>query len=127
LWTSYIEVLGNYQFKYSESDVVSRFTPGVAITVSRMQLQATQGAVVFSTGAKCDPWPKVKVTDGATTYALAIPNARNVGPDSLSVHADSGPIAVSFPANANLRLTVFHGESGCFAGGINVTVQYSVN
>jgi hypothetical protein len=127
LWTSYIDILGNYLLSNSESDVVSRFTPGVAITVSRMQLQATQGGYVYRTGAKCHPLPKVRVTDGSTTYALAVPNARNVGPYGLSVHADSGPIMVSFPANAELRLSMFPGETGCYAGGIHVTVQYSVN
>lgn len=126
LWTSFIEVVGNYERGYSEGIVVSRFTPGVAITVTRMQLQAAQGAYVYPKGS-CSPLPKIRVTDGTTKYILAIPNARGGGRYPLSVNADSGTIAVSFPANANLRLSVLPGESGCSAASINVTVQYSVN
>ena len=124
LWTSYIDVLGNYSRGYSE--VVSRFTPGVAITVTRVQLQAAYGSYIYP-NTKCSPVPKIRVTDGTTKYGLAIPNARQTGPYPSSVNADSGPIAVNFPANANLLLTVVPGETGCTAATINVTVQYSVN
>jgi len=126
LWTSHIDTLGNYLLANSEGGVVSRFTPGVALTMTRLQLQAAHGSY-FYPNTKCSRLPKVRVTDGTTSYALAIPNARDIGPYGLSVHADSGPIAVSFPANADLRVTVVPGETGCDAGTINVTVQYSVN
>jgi hypothetical protein len=124
LWTSYIDTTGNYSRTYSESAVVSRFTPGVAITVTRVQLQAAYGSSINDT--KCKPVPRIRVTDGTTQYAIAIPNARESGSQPLSVHADSGPIAVSFPANANLILRLVPGESGCYASSINVNVQYSV-
>jgi hypothetical protein len=127
LWTSFIEVIGNYTQEYSEGSVVSRFTPGVAITVTRVQLQAARGSSINNSGTKCNPLPKLRVTDGTTKYGLAIPNARQTGPYPNSVNADSGTIAVNFPANANLRLTVLPGEAGCSAASINVVVQYSVN
>jgi len=127
LWTSYIDVVGNYVRTYSEGTVVSRFSPGVAITVTRVQLQAAYGSQIGDTKVKCSPLPKIRVTDGTTEYRIAIPNARQNGPYPTSVNADSGTIAVGFPANANLRLTVLGGETGCQAGAINVVVQYSVN
>jgi hypothetical protein len=126
LWTSYIEVVGNYVRSYSEGVIVSRFTPGAAITVTRVQLQAAQGSYIFS-NQKCSRVPKIAVTDGTTKYVLAIPNARETGPDPFSVHADSGILALSFPSNANLRLSVIPGETSCNAASINVNVQYSVN
>jgi hypothetical protein len=125
LWTSVIDVVGNYVRSDSEGTFVSRFTPGVAVTVTRMQLQAAFGSSV--NGHKCSPVPRIRVTDGTTSHSIAIPNAREVGSQPFSVHADSGPIAVSFPANANLVLRVLPGETGCNPGSINVTVQYSVN
>jgi hypothetical protein len=127
LWTSYIVTLGNFTRINSESTVVSRFTPGVAITVTRVQLQASQGSYIYPEGGKCSPLPKIRVTDGTTKYGLAIPNARGKGPYPKSVSADSGPIAVSFPANAALLLTVVPGETNCNPGDINITVHYSVN
>jgi hypothetical protein len=81
----------------------------------------------FASCGPCSPLPKIRVTDGTTKYGLAIPNARGTGPYPNSVNADSGPIAVSFPANAALRLTVVPGETKCNPGGINITVQYSAN
>jgi hypothetical protein len=126
LWTGYIDVLGNYVLPYSTGTVVSRFTPGVAITVTRVQLQAAFGSYIYPK-SRCSPLPKVRVTDGTTEYRLAIPNARMNGPYPHSVNADSGTIAVGFPANANLRLTVLPGQTGCNPASINVTVQYSVN
>jgi hypothetical protein len=127
LWTSFIEVVGNYLHSDSEGIVVSRFTPGVAITVTRVQLQAAFGSSYMFSKTKCREVPKIRVTDGTTKYALAIPNARGRGADPLSVSADSGPIKVIFPTNAALRLSVGPGETGCNAASINVTVQYSVN
>jgi hypothetical protein len=126
LWTSYIDVIGNYLRSGSEAVIVSRFTSGAAITVTRVQLQAAQGSYI-SPNSKCSRVPKIAVTDGTTKYVLAIPNARETGPDPFSVHADSGAIAVSFPASANLRLSVLPGDTGCNAASINVNVQYSVN
>jgi hypothetical protein len=127
MWTSFIEVVGNYVRSRSEGTFVSRFTPGVAVTVTRIQLQAAEGSYLFPQGGKCNPVPRVRVTDGSTSYSVAIPNAREVGRHPMSVHADSGPIAVSFPADANLVLRVIPGQDFCQAGSINVTVQYTVN
>jgi hypothetical protein len=95
-------VLGNYLQANSEVGAVSRFTPGVAITVTRVQLQAAQGSSVGFKSVRCSPLPKVRVTDGTTKYLLAIPNARNEGMYPHSVNTDSGPIAVNFPASAQL-------------------------
>jgi len=129
LWTGYIDTIGNYVRSYSEAPVVSRFTPGVAITVTRVQFQAAYGSTIegHPHDTKCNPVPRIRVTDGTTKYAIGIPNARESGPQPLSVHADSGPIAVRFPANANLALRVVPGETGCYASSINVNVQYSVD
>ena len=46
------DVLGNY-LPPSNGGTFSRFTPGVAITVTRVQLQAAQGSYAFNT--KCSP------------------------------------------------------------------------
>jgi hypothetical protein len=124
LWTGYIDALGNY-LPPSNGGTFSRFTPGVAITVTRVQLQAAQGSYAFNT--KCSPLPKVRVTDGTTKYDLAIPNARLTGRYPDAVSADSGTISVGFSTSSVLRLTVIPGETGCYAGSINVTVQYNVN
>ena len=127
LWTSYIDSVGNYLRASHEANFVSRFTPGVAITVTRMQLQAAFGSQTQQQ-TKCNQVPRVRVTDGTTEYSLPIPNARQSGPFPHSVHADSGPISVSFPANAALSLNVVPGSTGCFeAGSINVNVQYGIN
>jgi hypothetical protein len=119
LWASYIDVASNYSRSYGESTVVSRFTPGTPITVTRLQLQAAFGSSINS--HKCNPLPKIRVTDGTFNYSIAIP------PSTNSVHADSGPIAVSFPENADLVLKALPGETGCNPGSINVTVQYTVS
>jgi hypothetical protein len=124
LWSSYIGVVGSYL--QPEGSAVSRFTPGAAITVTRFQLQAAQGSYIYP-HSKCSYVPKLRVTDGTTKYEIAIPNWRQTGRFPLSVSADSGAINVGFPANANLRLVVIPGQKGCYPGGINVTVQYSVN
>jgi hypothetical protein len=126
LWTGYIDVLGNY-VPPSNGGTFSRFTPGVAITVTRVQLQAVQGSYVHNTNARCTPLPKVRVTDGTTKYDIPIPNAGFTGHYPNAVSADSGTISVGFSANSAVRLVVIPGETGCYAGSINVTVQYSVN
>jgi len=130
LWTSYVDTLGSYLRSNSEAAVVSRFTPGVAITVTRVQLQAVQGSGISGKGGytRCSPVPKIRITDGTTKYAVAIPNGQINGRGyPSSVHADSGSIAYSFPVNASLVLRILPGETGCNPAGINVTVQYTVN
>ena len=87
LWTSYIDVIGNYELSFKQATVVSRFTPGVAITVTRVQLQAAQGSYIFPNG-RCSQLPKIRVTDGTTEYVLAIPHARLTGSYPNSVNAD---------------------------------------
>jgi hypothetical protein len=125
LWNSFIDVLGNFTRADTESAIVSRFTPGNPVTVTRLQLQAAFGSNIdLKTG--CEPVPQIKVTDGTTSYALPIPNARFGGPYPLSVHADSGPISVAFPADANLWIGVVQGQERCDPGTINITVQYTV-
>ena len=126
LWTSYIDVLGNYERSFSEGPAVSRFTPGVAITVTRVQLQAAWGSHEFPRGGKCSQLPKIRVTDGTTKYVLPIPNARKTGPYPMSVQADSGAIVVNFSANSELRLDLLPGDKNCSTNSINVNVQYSV-
>lgn len=128
LWTSYIEVMGSYLHAYSGGGTFSRFTPGVAITITRMQLQAAQGSNLFNDNkTPCHPVPKIRVTDGTTNYDLPIPNAREKGRYPMAVSADSGPISVGFSGSAALRLVLLPGQTGCNGGSINVTVQYSVN
>ena len=126
LWTSYIDVLGNY-VPTSGGGTFSRFTPGVPITVTRLQLQAAYGSYISGTRDKCHPLPKVRVTDGTTNYDLAIPNARFTGRYPTAVNADSGQISISFSGTPSLRMVVIPGEKNCDPGSINVTVQYSVN
>jgi hypothetical protein len=126
LWTGYIDVLGNYLPISSGGGTFSRFTPAVPVTVTRVQLQAAHGSYIYLTNGKCHPLPKIRVTDGATNYDLAIPNARFSGHYPTAVNADSGPISVRF-LEGSLRLVVIPGETGCDGSSINVTVQYSVN
>jgi hypothetical protein len=129
LWTGYIDVLGNYlrSDDYPGGGTFSRFTPGVAITVTRVQLQAAYGSSVYNTKLPCHPVPKIRVTDGTTKYDLGIPNAREKGRYPMAVSADSGLISVGFSGSAALSLLIIPGETGCDGGSINVTVQYSVN
>jgi hypothetical protein len=127
LWIGYIDVMGNYLPAYSGGGTFSRFTPGVPVTVTRIQLQAAQGSYIDNTKDKCHPLPKIRVTDGATNYDLPIPNARWTGHYPTAVNADSGLISVSFTGSSNLRLVLIPGETGCNGASINVTVQYSVN
>ena len=128
LWTGYIDVMGNYLHAYSGGGVFSRFTPGVAITVTRVQLQAAQGSHIYSeNNVPCSPVPKIRVTDGTTNYDLPIPNARWTGRYPMAVSADSGLIATSFSASSKLTLLLIPGQSGCNGSSINVTVQYTVN
>ena len=127
LWTGYIDVLGNYLPTFSGGGTFSRFTPGVPVTVTRVQLQAAQGSYIYNTKDKCHPLPQIRVTDGTINYDLAIPNARFTGRYPSAVSADSGVISVSFTGTPSLRLVVIPGEKGCDPASINVTVQYSVN
>jgi hypothetical protein len=127
LWTSYIDRLDNYlRNPYGAGGTFGRFTPGVAITVTRMQLQAVNGSSLLTTGP-CHPVPKIRVTDGTTKYDLAIPNERGKGRYPYEVSADSGPISVPFTTSSKLSLLVIPGQTYCDAFEINVTVQYSVN
>jgi hypothetical protein len=128
LWTGYIDRIGNYLHAYSGGGTFSRFTPGVAITITRVQLQAADGSNIYpGNNTPCHPVPKIRVTDGTTNYDLAIPNARFKGRYPTAVNADSGPLSVGFSASSELTLLVIPGQSGCNGGSINVTVQYSVN
>jgi hypothetical protein len=127
LWTGYIDVMGNYLHAHSGGGTFSRFTPGVAITITRMQLQAAVGSSIDYTKVPCSPVPKIRVTDGTTNYDLAIPNARWKGRYPMAVSADSGPLSVGYSGGAALRLVLIPGQTGCNGGAINVTVQYSVN
>jgi len=128
LWTGYIDVMGNYLHAYSQGGTFSRFTPGVAITITRMQLQAAQGSYIYNDNkTPCHPVPKVRVTDGTSKYDLPIPNARWKGRYPMAVSADSGPISVPFSTSSKLTLLLLPGQTGCNGGSINVTVQYSIN
>jgi hypothetical protein len=128
VWNSYVDVAGNYILSNAEGLVISRFDPGVSISVTRMQLQAAHGSYIATqNNPKCKLVPKIKLTDGTTEFALRIPNARKEGTFPASVSADSGPIGLVFPANASLHLKMVPGESRCNPASINVTVQYTVN
>src|ERR1700690_2462094 len=98
LWTGYIDVMGNYLHAYSGGGTFSRFTPGVAITITRVQLQAAQGSYIYNTKQPLTPAPKITVTEGTTDYDLAIPNARWKARYPMAVSADSGPISVGLSA-----------------------------
>ena len=127
VWTGYIDRLDNYlRNPYGAGGTFGRFTPGVAITVIRMQLKAVDGSYLLTSGP-CHPVPKIRVTDGTTKYELAIPNERGKGRYPYEVSADSGPISVPFSASSKLSLLVIPGQTYCDAFEINVTVQYSIN
>ena len=127
LWTGYIDTLGNYLHTYSGGGTFSRFTPGVPITVTRVQFQAAQGSYIYNSKQPCHPVPKIRVTDGTNHYDLAVPNARWKGNYPKAVSGDSGQISVGLSGSAAPRLVVLPGEKGCSAYSINVTVQYTIN
>jgi hypothetical protein len=140
-WSSFVPAAGFYDTSAGGSggsDVVSRFTPAKAITVTRIEVQAAQGSerLVFSPtfqAIACTKPVAFKITDGTTSSTLTLPSATTLVPGNLNPSsADSGPLDVAFAAGAKLVLTVVQGDppdpitgaTGCLANNINITVQY---
>jgi hypothetical protein len=123
VWSSKIDTFGNYVRNTvsgsNANGVVSVFTPATAITVNRVQLVAAGGQV-------CSSPPGIKLTDGTTSYLLAIPNTTATNGNPGPVANDSGVISVSFPAGNNVTLKAVAGSAGCNPYEINIVVQYSV-
>ena len=121
------------------SDIVSRFAPAQAIAVTRMEVKALTGSQRFNGPAHTIPCTKpisFKISDGEKSFALPLPSAATVVANSgNSSSADSGPLDLAFPADAKIVLSVIQGDpfdpssnkSACFAGAVNITVQYDVN
>jgi hypothetical protein len=138
-WSSF--VAGNVYYDSSQpgtSDVVSRFTPGKAITVTRIEVQAAQGSQRFSFSPTfeviaCTNPVAFKVTDGSKSFALPLPSAATLvtGGNNPS-SADSGPLNLKFSAGADVVMAVVQGDlpdpndTGCFANYSNITVQYKI-
>ena len=137
-WSSFVAVTVSYDTGAGGSDVVSRFTPTKAISVTRIEAQAAQGSqrVVFfptSQPIACTNPVSFKITDGTTAFTLPLPSATTLVPGKLNPSsADSGPLHLPFAAGAKLVLTLVQGDppdpvastTGCFAKDINITVQY---
>ncbi len=120
VWSSKIDTFGNFAPApgSNANGIVSIFTPATGITVNRIQLQVAGGQ-------KCSTLPGIRVTDGATSAFLAIPNttaASAPGPASN----DSGEISLSFPAGDTVRVKAVAAPKGCNPYEINIVVQYSV-
>jgi hypothetical protein len=130
VWSSYANFLGNFIPRTGVpllSPVVSNFTPGQSITVTRVQLHAAIGA--NEAFGACTVLPAVKVTDGTHSVSLQVPAAPTDSEgDFGAVSNDSGPIGLEFPATAKLSVEIVPGDntsSGvCNATEVNVTVQY---
>jgi hypothetical protein len=125
VWSSKIDTFGNFvhsPFNPHANGIVSILTPATAITVNRIQLQGINGL----DGVMCSPLAGIKVTDGTTTAALAIPNTTATDGNPGPVTNDSGPISLAFPAGDRLRLVAVPGSAGCNPFEINIVVQYSV-
>jgi hypothetical protein len=130
VWSSYANVLRNFITAPSTpllSPIVSNFTPGQSITVTRVQLHAAVGAnEAFNA---CTVLPAIKVTDGTHSISLQVPAApTDSAGDFGAVSNDTGPIGVVFPATAKLSVEVVPGDNTstevCSATEVNVTVQY---
>jgi hypothetical protein len=122
VWTSKIETFGNFvkqSINPNANGIVSIFTPATGITVTRVQLSAAGGQI-------CTTPPGIKVTDGTTSYLLAIPNTTATNGFVGPVSNDSGVISVPFAAGAQLKVKAVPGSSGCNPYEINIVVQYSV-
>src|SRR5947209_5399765 len=103
VWSAKIDTFGNYA--NSNANVVSIFTPATAITVNRIQLQAAGGQV-------CTVLPGIRVTDGTTSYSLAIPNTKAKGGIGPATN-DSGVISLAFSANKEIAVKAIPSSSGC--------------
>ena len=134
VWSSFVSQPQMYDVGSSGSNVLSSFTPGRSISVTRVQAQALNGPRRFivtspPTVIACTNNPGFKITDGTTSYTLTLATALVLGNASST---DSGPINISFPSGSNIALRVVQGDaadplknlSPCYSSDINLTVQY---
>lgn len=139
-WSTFVVANAYYDASQpGSSDVVSRFTPANAITVTRIEVQAALGSqrIVFSPTFQviaCTNPIAFKITDGSKIFILPLPSAATLvtGGNNPS-SADSGPLNLTFLAGSNIVVAVIQGDvpdathSGCFTNNANMTVQYKLN
>jgi hypothetical protein len=124
VWNTKIMTFGNFvtaSYNPNATGIVSIFTPATNITVNRIQLAAAGG------GTGCTAVPKIKLTDGVTTVALAIPNSTATNGYANPVSNDTGVISVPYSAGNQLRIKAAPGSPGCNPYEININVQYTIN
>jgi len=135
-WNSFVYDTTFYAPQLKGSEVVSSFSPGKPVTVTRVQARVGYGPflnILSPPGrAPCNENPAMMIFDGTTSYSLPLstPSVSTVWASS----ADSGPLDISFPSMADIDLRVVQGDVGaaspytgigwCEAQSINVTVQY---
>lgn len=134
LWNAKIDTLGNFilgKYLPLQSKVVSTFTPGADITVTRMQLQAASGASKGSPPAACTVVPSIHLYDNHDRLGIDIPNgpigSGKFGTYAGSVSSDSGPVSLHFSAGVPISIVALPGDDTstfCNAGEINIAVQY---
>jgi hypothetical protein len=140
-WNSFVYASSLYDSSQPfSSDVVSRFTPADAITVTRIEVQAGVGAQRYNNSTfpgqyiACTNPVAFKITDGRKSFTLPLPSATTLGswPANNPSSADSGPLNLNFSAHAKIVMAEVQGDppalnvSGCTASYINITVQYKI-
>jgi hypothetical protein len=141
-WSSHVESTSTYSV---QNNVVARFTPDQAITVTRIELQSAFGSsrAEYSLGqyAQCAKPISFQLTDGTTSYTLTLPGPSvlpvpygSAASANFSSFADSGRLDLRFRGGNTLTVLVLQGDapqgssaSACFATATSVTVQYHVD
>ncbi len=137
-WSSHVESTSTYT---DQNNIVARFTPDNAITVTRVELQSAFGSSRANFGLgqyeQCVKPISFELTDGTTSFTLVLPAPpvlpvpfASAASANLSSFADSGRLNLNFSRGRTLTVLVLQGDpqdssdSACFATATSVTVQY---
>ena len=127
-WSSYVDAWLNYSPTASDPDFneISAFTPGTAITVTGIEIDAHVGPLSNSTTpfSACSTNPSLTLKGGNQTHTLALTTPANVG-TAFHSYTSSGALNLEFAAGTKLALVANLGDANCAGGNaVNIVVHY---
>ena len=112
--------------------VKSMMTADTQMKVTRIEIFDEQGPRLNLSGITspflpCSPQPAVTLTDGVTTFTLAL--SSQFLPKSAATYTDSGSLNLTFPAGTRISLVIAPPQARqsavCMAKQLNVLVHFT--
>jgi hypothetical protein len=114
------------------SKVFASFTPSGEIRVTQIQAETRYGPNVFADSGyeQCSVPPSILVTNGKTSYTLALTHPPDLSQPLVGSSSDSGPLDLVFPSGNRIEVILLPPAERdfpshfCRVEGVNIAIQY---